>query len=105
MREYQAGIEKFRQADAQVLGISVNRQSTNRSFAQKLGVEFPLLSDRGKKVSRQYGVLNFFRVASRTTFVVDKEGLIRHIDRGSAAAEPRGALEACTLLGRQKFSI
>jgi thioredoxin-dependent peroxiredoxin len=88
-------MEKFVGAGAQILGISVNRSSTNKGFAEKIGVNFPLLSDAEKKVSRQYGVLNFFGVANRTTFVVDKEGIIRHIDRASAAANPAGAHQAC----------
>lgn len=70
----------------------------NKRFAQKIGVRFPLLSDTSKAVSKQYGVLSIFRVASRTTFVVDKQGIIRHIDRGSAAADPSGAEQACGLL-------
>ena len=82
----------------QVLGISVNGESTNKAFAQKIGVTFPLLSDTRKTVSKQYGVLSFFRVASRATFVVDEEGFIRHIDRGAAAADPSGAEHACRML-------
>jgi peroxiredoxin len=44
-------------------------------------------------------VLSFFRVAKRVTYVVDKQGIIRHIDRGAAAADPGGALEAVMALG------
>ncbi len=80
----------------------MNRQATNKRFAQNIGVHFPLLSDTRKTVSRQYGVLSFFRVATRTTFVVDKQGVIRYIDRGSAAADPSGAQQACELLERRK---
>ncbi len=80
----------------------MNHESTNQRFAQKIGVNFPLLSDTQKNVCKQYGVLNFFRVASRTTFVVNKEGVIRHIDRSSTAANPGGAEKACSLLKNQK---
>jgi len=83
--------------DAQVLGISVNKPEANRSFAEKLGLTFPLLSDTEKKVSRQYGVLGFLRVAKRTTFVIDTAGVIRHIDRGSEAMEPARAQQSCSL--------
>jgi len=50
-----------------------------------------------KKVSRQYGVLNFLRVAKRTTFVIDPQGVISHIDRGSEAMDPARARQACSL--------
>ncbi len=59
---------------------------------------FPLLCDTTRAVSKLYGVLSLFRVAKRVTFVVDKQGIIRHIDRGAAAADPGGALEAVLAL-------
>jgi peroxiredoxin len=63
-----------------------------------LGVTFPLLCDTTRQVSKLYGVLTFFRVAKRVTFVVDKQGIIRHIDRGGDAADPGFALEAASSL-------
>ena len=60
---------------------------------------FPLLCDTKKTVSKLYGALSFFRVAKRMTFVLDKQGVIRHIDRGGDAADPDGALAAVTALG------
>jgi peroxiredoxin Q/BCP len=80
-----------------VLGISVNKPQANRAFAEKLGLTFPLLSDSEKKVSRQYGVLGFLRVAKRTTFVINTAGVICHIDRGSEAMDPSRARQACEL--------
>lgn len=81
-----------------MVGISVNKPAANADFARKLSLTFPLLSDTDKKVSRQYGVLSFFRVARRTTFVIDVEGVIRHIDRGNQAMDPFLAHQACRLL-------
>lgn len=66
---------------------------------QALGLEFQLLSDVTKEVSRQYGVLAFFpRLARRTTFVVGPRGIIRHIERGKEALSPAGALQACRMI-------
>ena len=49
-----------------------------------------------RKVSTSYGVLNAERgVANRTTFVIDAEGKIQHIDEGGAAMDPNGAATAC----------
>ncbi len=75
----------------------MNKPQANRSFAENLGLTFPLLSDSEKKVSRLYGVLSFLRVAKRTTFVIDATGIIRHIDRGSEAMDPSRAQQACSL--------
>src|SRR5579885_2022686 len=95
---YQDGLAGFEQTGAQVLGISVNKPEANRRFAEKLGLKFPLLCDTDKKVSREYGVLSFFRVARRTTFVIDAQGVIRHIDRGSRAMDPSSAQHTRSLL-------
>ena len=72
-------------------------------FAQKRGLTFPLLCDTKKTVSKLYGVLNFFRVASRVTFVVDKQGVIRHVDRGGEAADPGSALRAVSAVAGQQI--
>jgi len=85
-----------------VLGISLDSPERNRKFAEETGASFPLLSDTEKQVAKAYGVLNFTRLfANRVTFVIDKDGIIRHIDEGGDAIDPSGALQACPLPGRQ----
>lgn len=86
-----------------MIGISVDDPKTNKAFAEKIGAQFPILSDEHKTVSRDYGVLMpLIRLAKRTTFVIDRDGVIRHIDRGGAAIDPDSAGEACSLLEHQK---
>ncbi len=82
-----------------MLGISINRQTTNRDFAQKLGVKFPLLCDTDRRVSKLYGVLSVFRMAKRVTFVMDREGVVRFVIRGDGATDPGNALEAVRVIG------
>ncbi len=78
------------------MGISVDSQAKNRAFAQQLGIRFPILSDEQKTVSQKYDVLiPFIRLAKRTTFVVDKEGIIRKIQKGGEAVDPNNALQVC----------
>ena len=85
-----------------MLGISLDSQERNRKFAQETGATFPLLSDTEKEVAKAYGVLSFTRLfANRVTFVIDRDGIIRHIDEGSDAIDPSGAMQACPLPGRQ----
>lgn len=87
----------------QVLGVSVDSQFANKAYAQQIGVTFPLLSDFTRKVTTEYGILNDkFPVAHRTTFVIDKEGIIRHIDREKDALDPSGAHAACSILEHRK---
>ena len=62
-----------------------------------MSVSYPLLSDFMRKTAKAYGVLMEERgIASRTTFVVDTEGRIQHIEEGGAAMDPTGALTACS---------
>ena len=85
-----------------MLGISLDSPERNCKFAQETAASFPLLSDTDKQVAKAYGVLNFTRLfANRVTFVIDKDGMIRHIDEGSDAIDPSGAFQACSLPGKQ----
>ena len=99
MKAYQVDIAKFEQAETQVLGISVDSAPANKVFAEQIGVKFPLLSDLPRKVSKEYGILNEQHgFANRTTFVVDKKGIIRHIEKDAQAIDPSGAHAVCSLL-------
>ncbi len=76
---------------------------SNRRFAQDLGLTFPLLSDFSREVSTRYGILREDRnLAMRTTFVVDKGGIVRQIEQGSGAIDPSGAGLMCSLLKREE---
>jgi len=80
----------------------VDSSPANKEFAKQLGLTYPLLSDFHRKVSQDYGILNAERgFANRTTFVVDREGIIRHIDRDAAALDPSGAHAMCSLLEKK----
>jgi len=66
-------------------------------------VKFPLLSDFQRTVSKDYGVLNAEHgFANRTTFVIDKQGIIQHIDKDKEALDPSGAGAACSALEHKK---
>ncbi len=61
--------------------MSVDSPAANKAFAEQIGVKFPLLSDFMRTVSKDYGIYNEEHgFANRTTFVIDKEGIIQHID-------------------------
>ncbi len=75
--------------------------AANKRYAEDLGVTFPLLSDWHRKVVKEYGLLGESGYSARATFVVDKEGIIRHIEEGRTAIDPTGAYQACSLLDRK----
>jgi len=100
---YQAGIAKFEESGAQVLAISTDNLPALRHWAEEhLKASYPLLSDFMRKAAQSYGVLIADRgVANRATFVVDPEGRIQHIEEGSSAIDPEGAVTACRRIRKQ----
>jgi len=104
MLAYQAGIANFDGAETQVYGISTDNIPSQKEFADKLKLSFPLLSDFAKRqVSADYGVLFVDRgFANRATFVIDKDGRIQHIEEGGGAIDPTGAETACARIHHKK---
>jgi len=102
MKAYQADIAKFDEAETQVFGISVDSIPANAHWAKELGVSFPLLSDFKRTVVKEYGVFNEAQgFGSRATFVIDKDGIIRHIEEGGTAIDPSSAVQACSMLKKK----
>ena len=87
-----------------MFGISTDNTPSQKEFAAKLNFSFPLLSDFSKReVAKEYGVLiPAAGVANRSTFVIDKEGKIQHIEEGSGAVDPTGAEIACSRLAHKQ---
>ena len=76
-------LSSYEELDAQVLGISVDSPFSQEAMALKEDLNFPLLSDFNKDVSRDYGVLyedfiGFKGVSMRSAFVVSKEGTVAY---------------------------
>jgi peroxiredoxin Q/BCP len=70
----------FEKLEAEVIGISSDSVESHRNFAAKYNLPFTLLSDEGGKVRELYGVPNSFGLfPGRVTYVMNKEGVVRHI--------------------------
>ena len=83
--------------------MSVDSIPANREFAKQIGVTFPILSDFKRTVVKDYGVFNEEQgFGNRATFVIDKEGIIQHIDEGNVAIDPASVVETCNVLQRKK---
>lgn len=96
MQNFQQNLAKLEAADTQVLGISMDSSFSNKEWAQKIGVTFPLLSDWGGDVTKQYGVYNpKYKAARRVNYVIDKEGKVVEMQLDSEAIDPSKVVEAC----------
>ncbi len=102
MSRYRDNAGKFNETNTTVFGISVDSAWANKAFREQLGVEFPILSDGKREVSRKYGILDEESgVARRTTFVIDTGGVVQHIDQAREAMDPSGAVGVCQRLHKK----
>lgn len=67
---------------AVILGVSADDVQSHGAFAAKYNLPFSLLADPEHRIIEAYGVrMPLINVAKRWTFIIDKQGLIRHIVR------------------------
>lgn len=72
--------EVFTDAGAEVIGVSSDSADKHTAFADKYKLPFTLLSDRGGKVRKLYGVPTVLGlIPGRVTYVIDRDGIVRQI--------------------------
>ncbi len=96
MQNFQQDLSKLEAADTQVLGISMDSQPSNKAWAQQINVTFPLLSDWGGDVTKEYGLYNpKYKAARRANYVIDKSGKVVEMQLDSEAIDPTKVVDAC----------
>ena len=74
-------MSEFKGLDATVLGVSFDSVESHKAFIAKYNLPFVLLADTDKSVAKAYGVAtDESKVASRSTFVINKDGKIVFVD-------------------------
>jgi peroxiredoxin len=73
----------LRAAGVEPVAVAVTATYSQMAFAARLGVDFPLLSDWGREVSRAYGVAydvwkGHDGVAKRSVFLIGRDGAVRY---------------------------
>jgi peroxiredoxin Q/BCP len=72
--------QDFQDAGAEVVGVSSDSSDSHRKFAARHRLPFVLLSDRGGKLRAAYGVpATLGLLPGRVTFVIDRDGVVRHV--------------------------
>jgi peroxiredoxin Q/BCP len=88
---------EFEAKGAVVIGVSDDSTESHAKFAAKHSLGFTLLSDKGGKVRKLYGVKKVLGIIpGRVTYVIDRAGIVRHIFSSSIdfAGHVREALAA-----------
>jgi peroxiredoxin len=96
MCQFRDSMARLIDLNAEVIGISVNDPFSNKAFAEKNMLSFPILSDYKREVIKTYGLelLNFaglegYTVAKRSIFILDQKGLVRYVwVSDNSAVEP-----------------
>ena len=79
-------ISRYSNANAQVVGISVDSVFTLKKYKEEQQYNFPLLSDFNKEVSARYDslydnwILDMKGVSKRSAFIIDKTGFIQYAE-------------------------
>jgi len=86
MCEFRDSMARLIDLKTQVIGISVNDPFSNKAFAEKNRLPFPILSDYKREVTRTYEIelpnfagLDGYTVAKRSIFVIDAKGIVQYV--------------------------
>jgi peroxiredoxin (alkyl hydroperoxide reductase subunit C) len=78
-------LDEFKKRNCEVIGVSTDSEYSHLAWKNTpvdqggIGnIRYPLVADIKKEISRNFGVLFDESVALRGTFLIDKEGVVRH---------------------------
>ena len=86
-------IARYNEVDAEVVGISIDSVYVLKKFKEDQQLNFMLVSDFNKTLSRAFDVLyetfgyEMQGVSKRAAFVIDKEGIIRYSEECASPAD------------------
>ena len=77
--------EQFKERGVEVVGVSIDSQFTHFAWREtpvdKGGIgrlKFPIVADISHKITKDYGIEHPAGVALRASFLIDKNGIVRH---------------------------
>ena len=92
MCDISAGLSKYAELNAEVVGISVDSPFAQDAWAKKENITITLVSDLNKEVTKAYdvvfpGLAGIGDTSARAAFVVDREGLIVYSEQTPAPTD------------------
>lgn len=101
-RSFRDSYADLQHADTEVIGVSGDSVDSHQQFASRYQLPFTLLSDSAGELRKLYGVPSTFGLLpGRVTYVIDCQGIVRHVFSSQFAAakhvsEALKALESLT---------
>jgi len=81
--EFSKDYKKFQKEGIEIIGVSPDDVDSHKKFCDKMGIEYPLLADVDKEISKAFGVWGKkkfmgreYMGVMRSTFLVDEKGKI-----------------------------
>ena len=78
---FRDNISGIQDQKAIVLGVSVDNAESHKKFKEEYNLNYTLLADTAKEVSKMYSGLRESGLSNRVTFIIDKSGIIKKIYR------------------------
>ena len=105
-KSFTATKEEFDAAGIKVLGVSADDVASHKNFCSKFSFAIDLLADPDATLMKTLGIgqaeWKGMKFWERTTFVIDENSVVQHIDQSSDALDPNGAIGACPVPQRKK---
>ena len=105
---FDKAVAKFKAKNTEVIGVSVDSHFTHLAWKNTprnqggIGaIQYPLVADLNKKISRKFGVLLDAGIALRGLFLIDTKGVVRHalvndLPLGAMSTRPCGWSTPCS---------
>ncbi len=80
-RDFRERYPEFTALGAEVVGVSPDSEDRHASFGKSLGLPYPLVSDKGGRIAKAYGVARAggWLPSRRVTFVIDRSGTVAEV--------------------------
>jgi thioredoxin-dependent peroxiredoxin len=81
-QNFQKDLAKYAERNAEIVGVSVDTPDSHKSFCEKEGLKFRLLSDTDASVSTAYNSVMEYqgsKLSARNTFIIDPEGKVARV--------------------------
>jgi len=82
---FNKAVDAFKEKNCEVVGVSIDSHFSHLAWKNTAindggigNVQFPLVADLDKSISKNYGVLLDMGIALRGLYLIDKEGVVRH---------------------------
>ncbi len=103
--EVRDNMSRYESLNVHILAISVDSLYSLKKFKEEMQLDFPLLSDFNKDVSKAYGSLyelftfDMKGVSKRSAFIIDGEGIIRYAEvlENAGKVPDFNAIQQCLL--------